>query len=47
VDCLAVAADETATKVNVLEVVFFGLEVGDLTNVVTIGRGQWIVNSWC
>jgi hypothetical protein len=35
VDCLTVAADETAAKVNVLEVVFLGLEVGDLTNVVT------------
>jgi hypothetical protein len=38
VDCLAVTADETATKVNVLEVVFFGLEVGNLTNVITLDR---------
>ena len=35
-DCLTVAADETAAKVNVLEVVFFGLEVGDLTDVVAV-----------
>jgi hypothetical protein len=35
-DCLTVAADETAAKVNVLEVVFLGLEVRDLTNVVTV-----------
>ena len=32
------AADETAAKVNVLEVVFFGLEVGDLTDVVTVAQ---------
>jgi hypothetical protein len=38
VDRLTVAADETATKVNVLEVVFLGLEVGDLTNVVTVDK---------
>ena len=37
-DCLTVAADETAAKVDVLEVVFFGLEVGDLTNVITLDR---------
>jgi hypothetical protein len=38
VDCLTVATDETAAEVNVLEVVFLGLEVGDLTNVVTVGK---------
>jgi hypothetical protein len=38
VDCLTVTADETAAKVDVLEVVFFRLEVGDLTNVVTVSK---------
>ena len=38
VDCLTVTADETAAKVYVLEVVFFGLEVGDLTDVVTVAQ---------
>lgn len=38
-DRLAVAADEAAAKVDVLEVVFFGLKVGDLTNVVTVVVG--------
>ena len=36
VDCLTVTADETAAKVYMLEIVFFGLEVCDLTDVVTI-----------
>ena len=36
VDGLAVAADEAAAEVNVFEIVFFGLEVGDLTDVVTV-----------
>lgn len=35
-DGLAVAADEAAAEVNVFEIVFFGLEVGDLTDVVTV-----------
>lgn len=33
---LVVAADEGAAKVDVLDLVLFGLEVGDLANVVTI-----------
>lgn len=37
VHCLAVAADEGAAEVDVLEVVFAGLEVGDLADVVTVG----------
>lgn len=35
VHCLAVAADEGAAEVDVLDFVLFGLEVGDLANVVT------------
>jgi hypothetical protein len=38
VNCLTVTADETAAKVDVLQVVFLGLEVGDLTNIVTVGK---------
>lgn len=36
VDGLTVAADEAAAKVDVFEIVFFGLEVGNLTDVVTV-----------
>lgn len=36
-DGLAVAADEGAAEVDVLEVVLFALEIGDLTDVVTAG----------
>ena len=32
---LVVASDERAAKVDVFDLVFFGLEVGDLANVVT------------
>ena len=32
---LLVAADEGATKVDALEIVFLGLQVGDLADVVT------------
>lgn len=46
VDRLTVAADETAAKVYVLEVVFFGLEVGDLTDVVTVAQKVSGVASW-
>jgi hypothetical protein len=38
VDCLTVTADETAAKVDVLEVMLLGLEVGDLTDVVTVSK---------
>lgn len=34
---LAVAADEGAAEVDVFERVFFGLEIGDLADVVTEG----------
>lgn len=34
VHCLAVAADEGAAEVDVFYLVFFGLEVGDLADVV-------------
>lgn len=33
-NCLAMSADEAAAKVDVLEVMFFGLQVGDLADVV-------------
>jgi len=36
VNGLAVAADEAAAEVDVFEIVFFGLEVGDLTDVVAV-----------
>lgn len=32
---LVVAADEGSAEVDALEIVFFGLEVGDLADVVT------------
>ena len=32
---LLVAADERAAEVDTFEVVFFGLQIGDLTDVVT------------
>lgn len=35
VDGLLVAADERAAEVDAFEVVFFGLQVGDLADVVT------------
>jgi hypothetical protein len=35
VDSLLVAADERAAEVDAFEVVFFGLQVGDLADVVT------------
>jgi hypothetical protein len=31
-----VAADERAAEVDALQVVFFGLEIGDLADVVTV-----------
>jgi hypothetical protein len=36
VDGLLVAAYERAAEVDALQVVFFGLQVGDLANVVTV-----------
>ena len=38
VNGLLVAADERAAKVDAFEVVFFGLQVGDLADVVTVGK---------
>lgn len=35
-DGLMMAADEGSAEVDALEVVFFGLEVGDLADVVTV-----------
>lgn len=48
VDGLAVAADETATKINVFEVMLFRLKVGDLANVVAARRWSvpWSQNTW-
>lgn len=36
VNSLAMTADEAATEVNVLEIVFFRLQVGDLADVVAV-----------
>jgi len=36
VDGLMMAADEGSAEVDALEVVFFGLQVGDLADVVTV-----------
>lgn len=35
-DGLMMAADEGSAEVDALEVVFFGLQVGDLADVVTV-----------
>lgn len=46
VDGLLVAADEAAAEVDALQVVLFRLQVGDLADVVTTGRGQlWVSSS--
>ena len=45
VDGLLVAADEAAAEVDALQVVLFRLQVGDLADVVTTGRGQLWVSS--
>ena len=37
---LLVAADERATEINALQVVFLRLQIGDLTDVVT-ARGKY------
>jgi hypothetical protein len=39
---LAVAADEGSTKVDVFEVVLFGLEVGDLADIVAKVWRKWL-----
>ena len=40
VDGLLVAADEGAAKVDALEIVLFGLQIGDLADVVAL---WWLV----
>lgn len=45
VNGLLVAADERAAEVDAFQVVFFGLQVGDLANVVTARRHK-LVHGW-
>ena len=45
VNGLLVAADERPAEVDTLEVVFFGLQIGDLADVVTVRRHE-LVHDW-